>query len=90
MALRDQLDALEYPCSYPFKVVFESRATLAAEVEDTLRGLLGSEREWDLSLQPSRTGKYVSLTVRLTVQNADEVERLHHGLAGVPGVMVCL
>ena len=54
------------------------------------RDTLGSEREWDLKLQPSRTGKFVSLTVKLTVESADEVENLHRVLGKVPGVMVCL
>ena len=90
MALRDQLDALDYPCEYPFKVVFQARSSLAQEVETALRGVLGEARDYTLSLQPSRTGKYVSLTVRLQVRDADEVERLHHTLAAVPGVMVCL
>ncbi len=90
MALRDQLDALDYPCTYPFKVVFESRSSLAVEVEEVLRVTLGDEREWDLGLKPSRTGKFVSLTVTLQVEGADEVETLHHALAAVPGVMVCL
>lgn len=90
MALRDQLEALDYPCRYPFKLVFESRSSLAREVEDTLRETLGSDREWELGLKPSRTGKYISLTIQLTVVGADEVETLHRVLAAVPGVMVTL
>lgn len=90
MALRDQLDALDYPCTYPFKMVFQSRSTLAIEVEEVLRLALGDERQWDLALRPSRTGKYVSLTVTLNVESADEIERLHHALGAVPGVMVTL
>lgn len=90
MALRDQLDALDYPCRYPFKVVFQSRTSLANEVEAVLRAKVGSERDWDLRLTPSRTGKYVSLTVSLEVQHAAEVEELHRALGAVPGVMVCL
>lgn len=90
MALRDQLDNLDYPCTYPFKVVFESRSSLTVEVEEVLRVTLGEDREWELGLKPSSTGKYVSLTVTLSVEGADEVEKLHHALATVPGVMVAL
>ncbi len=90
MSLREQLDKLDFPCVYPFKIVFESRESLAAEAEDRLRATLGDDRNWDLSLKPSRTGKYVSVTVTLKVMSADEVEQLHRALASVPGVMVTL
>lgn len=90
MSLREQLDKLDFPCVYPFKVVFESRSSLAAEAEDMLCKTLGEDRDWDLSLKPSRTGKYVSVTVTLKVLSAAEVERLHRALASVPGVMVTL
>ncbi len=90
MALRDQLDQLDYPCVYPFKLVFESRSTLEAEIEEQLRSELGEGREWELGMRPSRTGKYISLTVTLSVEGADEIEQLHHALARVPGVMVTL
>lgn len=90
MSLRERLDDLEYPCEYPFKLVFQARSSLAAEVEAQLHQVLGSDRKWNLNLQPSRTGKYVSLTVSLQVCSADEVEQLHHHLSSLPGVLVQL
>lgn len=90
MSLRERLDDLEYPCEYPYKLVFQARSSLAAEVETQLHEVLGSDRSWKLNLQPSRTGKYVSLTVTLEVYSADEVEQLHRHLAALPGVLVQL
>jgi putative lipoic acid-binding regulatory protein len=90
MSLRERLDDLEYPREYPFKLVFQARSSLAAEVESQLRQVLGADRHWKLNLQPSRTGKYVSLTVSLQVCSAEEVEQLHRHLAALPGVLVQL
>ena len=90
MSLRERLDELDYPLSYPFKLVFAPRASLEAEIRTALTDLLGADRDWELSQRPSRNGNYVAVTISLDVRSAAETESLHRALAGIPGLMVSL
>jgi hypothetical protein len=78
--------AIEYPCSWQYKIIGESRSA----IEETVTAAL-TERSYTLEdSKVSRTGRYVSLNLELTV--LDEAERLglYRTLAASPHIKVVL
>lgn len=78
-ALRDRLEQQgAWPAAYTFKFVVPAASrTLAIE-------LLGDPQPGE---RPSRNGRYVGLTSRRTMADADAVIEVYRALAAVPGII---
>ncbi|GLS83561.1 DUF493 family protein YbeD [Paraferrimonas haliotis] len=77
-------ELLEFPCSFPFKVIGLARPDLADDVIAVVqRHVAGDYRP---STQPSSKGTYHSVTVRVKVESKPQVEQLYTELAGIDGV----
>lgn len=81
--LRQNLDKVhEWPSVYMFKFIFEPEADrLAAVVE-----LFPAESE--ILRKYSSGGKYLSLTVKEVMMNAEDVVQRYDRAASIPGVIV--
>ena len=79
--LKEKLESVEkFPGVYHFKFIITGGLD---KIED-LRKVLPNDEFFE---QPSKTGKYVSITVKKHVQNADEVIAIYKQTATIKGIM---
>ena len=79
--LKEKLESVEkFPGIYNFKFIL----TGGVEKIQDLRAVLPNDEFLE---QPSKTGKYVSITVKKQVQNADEVIAIYKQTANIKGIM---
>jgi uncharacterized protein len=81
--LRERLDQVhEWPSVYMFKFIFEPEN----ERLDAVLALFPPESE--ILRKYSAAGKYLSITVKEVMMNADEVVRRYDKASEIPGVIV--
>lgn len=79
--LKEKLESVEkFPGLYQFKFIITGGLD---KIED-LRKVLPND---EFIQQPSKTGKYVSITVKKQMQNADEVIAIYKETAIIKGIM---
>ncbi|RZK14052.1 MAG: DUF493 domain-containing protein, partial [Pedobacter sp.] len=79
--LKEKLESVEkFPGVYHFKFIITGGLD---KIED-LRKVLPND---EFIEQPSKTGKYVSITVKKQVQDADEVIAIYKETATIKGIM---
>ena len=80
--LKEKLESVEkFPGVYNFKFIITGGLD---KIQD-LRAILPND---EFIEQPSKTGKYVSITVKKTMQNADEVIAVYKQAANIKGIMI--
>lgn len=80
--LKDKLEHVQqFPGIYNFKFIITGGLD---KIQD-LRTLLPND---EFIEQPSKTGKYVSITVKKEMQNADEVISIYKQAATIKGIMI--
>ncbi|GGE67801.1 hypothetical protein EV200_108191 [Pedobacter psychrotolerans] len=80
--LKEKLESVEqFPGIYNFKFII----TGGLDKIEELRKVLPQD---EFIEQPSKTGKYVSITVKKQMQNADEVISIYKQTATIKGIMV--
>jgi putative lipoic acid-binding regulatory protein len=78
---RELLDANYcWPCSFPFKFI------VPADKLDEILGLFSGE---EYACRPSRTGKYVSVTIHKNVCSSEEVAQIYERVGKTEGA-ICL
>ncbi|WP_316806460.1 DUF493 family protein [Pedobacter agri] len=79
--LKEKLESVEkFPGIYNFKFII----TGGLDKIEELRKVLPDD---EFIEQPSKTGKYVSITVKKQMQNADEVIAIYKQTADIKGIM---
>jgi hypothetical protein len=68
----------DWPCRYQFKFV------VTAEREQDVRALLPDA---EISVRPSRNGKFVSVTMIALLQSPDEVVEVHTRASAIDGLI---
>ncbi|PWS29903.1 DUF493 domain-containing protein [Pedobacter paludis] len=80
--LKEKLETVEkFPGIYNFKFII----TGGIDKIEELRAVLPDDKFIE---QPSKTGKYVSITVKKEMQNADEVITVYKKVATIKGIMM--
>jgi len=80
--LKEKLETVEkFPGIYNFKFII----TGGIDKIEELRTVLPDDKFIE---QPSKTGKYVSITVKKEMQNADEVITVYKKVAAIKGIMM--
>lgn len=75
---------LEFPCSFPFKVVGDASDTLADRVVAVVQQ--HAPGDYSPTSKASSKGSYVSVTIRVTVTSKEHIETLYTALAAIDGV----
>ncbi|HEU0195650.1 MAG TPA: DUF493 domain-containing protein [Nevskiaceae bacterium] len=81
---------LSYPCVYPVKVFLHPDAAHEAALVAGVRAELAADAPLDVERRPSSAGRYVCLTLRLTVQSAAQAERIAAVVRAADGVLMSL
>ncbi len=72
---------IEYPTVYAFKVMGKQEHGFKEYVRSLFKRVLGAEVSQDsISEQPSRQGRYVSLTVSVYLLSEDQRQAVYHSL----------
>lgn len=67
---------IEFPCSYPIKVMGEARPGFRRSVLDIVRKYDEGVQDDEIAEKLSKKGKYVSLTVWLWATGEDQLSRI--------------
>ncbi|ORE87360.1 hypothetical protein ATO7_09972 [Oceanococcus atlanticus] len=89
MSLHAALQELDYPCTYPFKLICQPDAVETVR-QAILKSLGDGAEVTDVHQRASRNGRFVSLTVTITAQSAAQIETVYADLAPVPGIVTSL
>jgi putative lipoic acid-binding regulatory protein len=72
---------IEYPTVYAFKVMGKQEHGFKEYVRQLFKRLLGTDVSQDsISEQPSRQGRYVSLTVSVYLLSEEQRQTIYHSL----------
>jgi putative lipoic acid-binding regulatory protein len=81
---------IEFPCTFPIKVMGLCTPSFAQTVCDLLCTLNPGFDASSVQLKPSRQGKYLSLHCPVYVHNQDELDDIYRALSSHPMVAVVL
>lgn len=87
-ALRE--DLWVFPMDYPIKLIGEAGDDLHHAVVDILLKHFPEFKKETLTVQPSRTGKYHSITANLRFDELEQVHALYADLAACPLIKTAL
>ena len=79
-----------FPMDYPIKLIGEAGAELRVAVVELLVKHFPEFDGESLRVQPSRTGKYHSLTAQLRFEELEQVHALYADLAACPLIKTAL
>ncbi|GLP98020.1 DUF493 family protein YbeD [Paraferrimonas sedimenticola] len=77
-------ELLEFPCSFPFKVVGLADPQLPDHVVKVVQAHVPGD--YRPTTAKSSKGTYHSITIRVKVESKQQVESLYSELATIPGV----
>ena len=69
--------ALEFPCSFPIKIIGNEGEDFIEVVVTILRKHVPSIREEEVVANPSSGGKYMSLTATFTAESMEQLDALY-------------
>ncbi|MDY6829084.1 MAG: DUF493 domain-containing protein [Pseudomonadota bacterium] len=81
---------IEFPCRYPIKVMGEAGPGLPAFVTRTVEHHAGDLGAEDVQVRHSRNRNYMSITVFLQAESADQIAQLFAELKASPLVRMVL
>lgn len=79
--LREQLELQEWPNVYFFKFIMPSESELIAKVTS----MFGEEA--NMTLHPSKTGKYTSVSIKEVMLDADSIIKIYEEASKIKGVI---
>lgn len=92
--LNSQKPVVEYPCPWGYKVIGPEEESMRAAVKECLNSCLNSntgDREFELGQsRSSKGGKYVSLSLNLTVQDEAERDAIFAALTSRPEILMVI
>jgi putative lipoic acid-binding regulatory protein len=90
----NQRPVVEYPCPWGYKVIGPEEKSLREAVKECLDTCLNSntgDRDYELGLsRSSKGGKYVSLSLNLTVQDEAERDAIFTALKNRPEIVMVI
>lgn len=82
--------AVDFPCDFPVKVFGESTPAFEQAVREIFRRHASALDESRIRRQPSRHGRYVSITVTLRAQSRHQLDELYRELSAHRRVLMAL
>ena len=81
---------LEFPCSFPIKVMGHNKDRVREAVHHAANTHASDEATLSIVERTSRTGKYLSFTVTLTIQSKEQLDSLYLSFTQIDGVSMVL
>jgi len=81
--LKDRLDnTTKFPAEYLYKFIVPSEGKKVKEVE-----FLFKDKQARISTKASKTGKYISISIKVTLASSDEVISYYKQAGGIDGII---
>lgn len=81
---------LEFPCSYPLKVMGRDNADFRSTVQSIVERHAGPVLESGVKSRPSAEGNFLALTFSITAESREQLDALYLELTSCPAVLVAL
>ncbi|NWF36030.1 DUF493 domain-containing protein [Mariprofundus sp. KV] len=81
---------LEFPCRFPIKVMGDNSADFENEIVMIVRKHVTQLGEAAVRSKPSKTGKYLSVTVTFTAESKAQLDNLYREINSHPQVKMVL
>lgn len=81
---------IEFPCSFPIKVMGETHADFSSEITQLIQTLVPSFDAHMIEMRGSAGGKYISLTCTVYVTSKPQLDAIYRALTAHPMVKVVL
>ena len=83
-------ELLDFPAQFPIKVMGRQHKDFIHVIGDVVRKHIDQFSNDDLKVSKSRNGNFISLTVTVTVESRDQLEKLYMALADHEMVKIVL
>jgi len=91
---KDGFDFIEYPCEYLFKAMCRVDKSSPQSAEDAIHGLVlkhvEASRITSVYSNQSRTGKFVSISLKVQLHDRAELEAIYKTISESPLVVMTL
>lgn len=81
MTLKDQNDVWDFPCTLPIKIMGPAKDTLQPLAIKIIQNHVSDFDSKTITSTPSKTGKYISLTAQVVLQDKAQIDALFAELA---------
>ncbi len=86
----NDVSVLKFPAEFPVKIMGRDTPEFHAAVEAILARHVAPVSELSISRQPSREGRFISLTVTFTARDREQLDALYRELSGHELVLMAL
>lgn len=81
---------LEFPCSFPLKVMGANELSFEQYVVEVVRTHAGSAALGEVTTRPSRNGRYLSVTINFTATSRGQLDDIYRSLSASDQVLFLL
>ncbi|HIP06780.1 MAG TPA: DUF493 domain-containing protein [Mariprofundaceae bacterium] len=81
---------MTFPCHFPLKVMGVNNASFEQDMVVIVRKHVANLGEGAVSSKPSKTGKYLALTIAFTAESKAQLDDLYHEINTHPDVKMML
>lgn len=89
---QDGFDLIEYPCEFAFKAMCQvvDGVDLEKQLSDLVVGILNQQALLSVKSTQSRTGKYESFTLTVSLASREQLETVYQAIADSDSVVMTL
>lgn len=88
MADNDEL--FDFPCRFPIKAVGRESEGFPAHVLELISVIVGPVSNDDVAIRPSSGGRFISVTITITAESRDQLDRIYQQLSASELVLFAL
>jgi len=89
-AIPENEPLLQFPCSFPFKIMGRDRPDFRDTVIAIVEKHASNIDENSIRSSPSRKGNFVSITITIQAQSQDQLDRIYQDLTAHEDVLFSL
>ena len=90
LTLEEGETLLEFPCKFPVKAMGMACDELEIAVIEIINRHVENLAEDALKIRPSRTGKYIAITITITAHSKDQLDAIYMDLTACEHVSIAL
>ncbi len=81
---------IDFPCRFPIKVMGRDKSEFKAHVLQIISAHVDDIAADDIAIQPSRHGRFLSVTVTVEAQSQDHLDRIYRTLTASEQILYVL
>ncbi|HSW69682.1 MAG TPA: DUF493 domain-containing protein [Gammaproteobacteria bacterium] len=82
--------AFQFPCEFMIKIFGKASSQFELEVLTIIRKHIQDLKENAISCRPSKDGKYMALTIKITAESKSQLDDIYRDLSSNPHVLMAL